>query len=153
MRTTAVAAALITAVSATAASAEQPATIVNQPAEQLAWARSPEGAEFADLWGERFAGEYGSFVQLPGGLVSPMHYKTADMHGIVLSGIFSHLAKGADSSTEVELPAGSYYMVPANVEHISRCVSAEPCVSFTSRAPSTSSRSRRIRRVRAGPGG
>ena len=76
------------------------------------------------------ADKHGAMVKLPGGVSSPMHFHSVDMHGIVISGTFSHIAEGADPSTEVNLPTGSYYLLPANLPHISRCVSDVECVTF-----------------------
>jgi len=104
--------------------------IINLPAGDHIWEVTPEGAAFAALQGDRFKGAYRAMVKLPAGLSSPMHIKSANMFGVVLSGTFSHIAKGAEPSTEVLLPAGSYYMIPANLPHISKCVSTTECVSF-----------------------
>ncbi len=76
------------------------------------------------------ADKHGAMVKLPGGASSPMHIHSVDMHGIVISGTFSHIAEDADPSTEIDLPAGSYYLLPANLPHISKCVSTVDCVTF-----------------------
>lgn len=104
--------------------------IVNLSADNLKWEVTPEGAAFAALRGDRFKGAYMAMVKLPAGLTSPLHVKSANMFGVVLSGTFSHIAKGANPSTEELLPAGSYYMIPANLPHISKCVSTTECVSY-----------------------
>jgi len=106
------------------------AEIVNQPPELIAWQQSPEGASFATLWGDLMADKHGAMIKLPGGVSSPMHIHTVDMHGIVISGTFSHIAEGAEASSEIDLPPGSYYLLPANLPHISRCVSEVECVTF-----------------------
>ncbi len=110
--------------------AKDDSNIINLPVQNLKWNVTPEGAAFAAVQGDRFKGAYRAMVKLPAGLTSPMHVKSANMFGVVLSGTFSHIAKGADPSTEVLLPAGSYYMIPKNLPHISKCVSATECVSF-----------------------
>ncbi|RDH80711.1 MAG: hypothetical protein DIZ80_16930 [endosymbiont of Galathealinum brachiosum] len=104
--------------------------IVNLPAEKLNWKVTPEGAAFAALEGDRFKGPYMAMVKLPAGITSPMHVKSANMYGMVISGTFSHIAKDAKLSSEIQLPAGSYYMIPANLPHISKCISKVECVSF-----------------------
>lgn len=104
--------------------------ITNIPAAQLDWARTEEGVAFASLVGDRFVEPYMAMVQLPAGLVSPPHVKTANMFGVVISGTMTHSAVGADRSAEIHLHEGSFYKVPAGLAHISRCVSETDCVTF-----------------------
>lgn len=104
--------------------------IVNTPPAAQAFETSAEGVGFAQLEGDRFAGAYMAMVRLPAGLVSPAHVKSANMFGVVMSGTLTHRAAGEDASTEVRLPAGSFYRIPAGLAHVSSCVSAEDCVTF-----------------------
>ncbi|MEO0382920.1 MAG: cupin domain-containing protein [Pseudomonadota bacterium] len=99
------------------------------PPSALDWATTPEGVAFAPLIGDRFAEPYMAMVALPGGLVSPAHVKSADMYGVIVSGVMTHVALG-DDGPQVHLPQGSFYRIPANVPHVSSCVSEEECVSF-----------------------
>lgn len=104
--------------------------ITNVPESQLQWEVTPEGVAFAPLMGDRFNEAYMSMVKLPAGLISPMHIKSANMYGLVVSGTISNIAKNADPSTEVALPAGSYYKIPADLPHVSKCISDVDCVTF-----------------------
>jgi len=104
--------------------------ITNIPPAKLQWNTSKEGVGFAPLQGDRFKESYMAMVRLPAGLVSPPQMKTANMYGMVVSGTITHIAIGAGANTEVELPAGSYYQVPAGLVHISKCVSSVDCVTF-----------------------
>ena len=52
------------------------------------------------------------------------------MFGVVVSGTFVHVSAEAGPGDEVLLPAGSFYKIPANVPHISKCVSDTDCVTF-----------------------
>lgn len=110
--------------------AMEPEAIFNVPSAELDWATTDEGASFAPLVGDRFEEPYMAMVQLPAGLVSPPHTKTANMFGVVVSGSFVHVPLGSDPDDEVLLPAGSFYKIPANLPHISKCVSETECVSF-----------------------
>jgi quercetin dioxygenase-like cupin family protein len=114
----------------TLSTANERSSIINIPKDNYDWKVTPEGAAFSALKGDRFKESYMAMVKLPAGIVSPMHVKSANMFGVVISGTFSHIAEGADPSTEVMLPAGSYYMIPAGLAHISKCVSKTECVSF-----------------------
>lgn len=110
------------------ATAQNP--IQNIPADSLAWDETPEGVAFAALHGDRFVEPYMAMVRLPAGLVSPPHTKTADMFGVVISGAMVHSPMGADPGDDVVLPEGSFYRIPANVPHVSSCVSQTECVTF-----------------------
>ena len=104
--------------------------ITNAPLAELNWQTTKEGVGFAPLQGDRFKESYMAMVRLPAGLVSPAHIKTANMYGLVVSGTITNIAVGAEASTEVKLPAGSYYIIPAGLAHVSKCVSDTDCVTF-----------------------
>lgn len=104
--------------------------IVNTPATQLDWEMTEEGVGFAPLVGDRFVESYMAMVRLPAGLVSPAHVKSSNMFGVVISGTITHIALGADPSTEVLLPTGSFYKIPGGLGHISKCVSETDCITF-----------------------
>jgi hypothetical protein len=104
--------------------------IINLPSAQMQWQTTKEGVGFAPLQGDRFQESYMAMVKLPAGLISPAHVKTSNMYGMVVSGMIANIAVGADPSTEVNLPAGSYYKIPAGLAHISKCVSDVDCVTF-----------------------
>ncbi|MEM8849203.1 MAG: hypothetical protein AAGE03_04125 [Pseudomonadota bacterium] len=103
--------------------------IAAMPPSVLDWATTPEGVAFAPLVGDRFVGGYMAMVQLPAGLISPAHSKSADMFGLVISGVMTHVAHG-NVGPEVFLPEGSFYHIPADLPHVSRCVSRVDCVTF-----------------------
>ncbi|MDJ0629439.1 MAG: hypothetical protein QNJ44_14360 [Rhodobacter sp.] len=105
-------------------------SITTLPAGELDWARTPEGVAFAQLHGDRFAGEYMAMVTLPAGLVSPAHRKGADMFGVVVSGAMTHVPKGADPMGGAALGPGAFYLIPADLPHISSCISQSDCVTF-----------------------
>lgn len=101
---------------------------LNFPPSQLDWQTTPEGVAFAALVGDRFEEPYMAMVRLPSGLVSPAHTKSANMFGVVVAGIMTHNAVGAETGTA--LPSGSFYKIPKDVPHISQCVSKVDCVTF-----------------------
>ena len=126
-----VAALAVTAVfGATHAFAGDTAAITNTPASDLRWETTKEGVGFAPLEGDRSVEPYMAMVRLPAGLVSPAHVKSANMFGVVVSGTLMHIAVGADPATEIRLPAGSFYKVPAELGHVSKCVSKTDCITF-----------------------
>lgn len=101
--------------------------IIALPQAELPWTTTNEGAEFAALQGDRFAGSYMAMVRLPAGLASPPHVKTADMFGVVLEGTFVHTTNGERGR---QLGPGSYYHIPAGLPHVSACVSDATCIAF-----------------------
>lgn len=105
-------------------------SITTQPTDTLNWATTPEGVRFAPLIGDRFAEAYMAMVELPGGLASPPHIKSADMFGVMVAGVMTHVAMGEDPANGTLLGTGAFYHIPANVAHISTCISDAPCVTF-----------------------
>lgn len=102
----------------------------NTPPAKMAFETTPEGVGFAPLVGDRFKESYMAMVRLPAGLVSPPHTKSATMYGVLISGEMVHHRIDTDPASHVLLPAGSFYKIPANIPHISRCVSKIECVTF-----------------------
>ena len=104
--------------------------IQSTPTSTLEWATTLEGVAFAPLIGDRFAESYMAMVKLPAGLISPAHTKTANMFGVMISGSMVHSAADADPKDDVVLPEGSFYKIPKNVPHVSKCVSDTDCITF-----------------------
>ncbi|MEX3008546.1 DUF4437 domain-containing protein [Hoeflea sp. TYP-13] len=104
--------------------------ITNMPVTALDWETTAEGVAFAPLSGDRFKEAYMAMVRLPAGLVSPPHTKSANMFGVVISGTLIHVGVSEVQNDERLLPAGSFYKIPANLPHISKCVSQTDCVTF-----------------------
>lgn len=123
-------AALAWATVSPAALAEDSNKIITLSSETLDWQTTPEGVAFAALLGDRFAEPYMAMVRLPAGLVSPPHTKSANMFGVMVSGSMVHSPVGADPSQETVLPEGSFYKIPKDLPHVSKCVSDVDCVTF-----------------------
>ena len=104
--------------------------IQNTPTNKLEWATTPEGAAFAPLIGNRFVEPYMAMVKLPAGLVSPAHVKTSNMYGVMISGSMVHSVDDSNPKDDVVLPEGSFYKIPKNLPHVSKCVSAIDCITF-----------------------
>lgn len=105
--------------------------ITSTPTPSMEWETTPEGVQFAALQGNRFVEPYMAMVQLPAGLISPAHTKSANMFGIVISGTMVHTTQLSDSNEpEIPLPEGSFYKIPAGLPHISKCISSQDCVTF-----------------------
>lgn len=118
--------ALALLIAAAPAVAEPDITVA--PAKSLPWETTPEGIAFAALSGDRWSEAYFAMVRLPGGTVSPLHVKSADMFGVMVEGQMTHAA--LDQANPTILGPGSYYHVPADLPHVSACVSDTPCVTM-----------------------
>jgi len=121
---------LVSAICLASFSANAEDNIQNMPISTLAWATTPEGVAFAPLIGDRFKESYMAMVKLPAGLVSPAHIKTSNMFGVMISGSMVHSVDGSDPRDDVILPEGSFYKIPKNVPHVSKCVSTTDCITF-----------------------
>ncbi|MBT8409833.1 MAG: hypothetical protein KJN93_09420 [Alphaproteobacteria bacterium] len=106
------------------------ADITGIPAGQMRWERTPAGVAFAALNGDRFAEPYMAMVALPAGLVSPAHVKSADMFGLVVSGTMTHVPQGFSPQEGTAIGPGGFYHIPAELPHVSSCISKEDCVTF-----------------------
>ncbi|MDO3380908.1 DUF4437 domain-containing protein [Gilvimarinus algae] len=104
--------------------------ITSTPVDQLGYDVTPEGVAFAPLKGNRFEEPYMAMVRLPAGLVSPPHTKTAAMYGVIVQGEMTHSLLGTSAADEIALPAGSFYIIPADIPHVSKCISDIDCVTF-----------------------
>ncbi len=106
------------------------AEIETRTQSQLDWETTPEGVAFAALDGARFEEAYHAMVRLPAGLTSPAHIKSANMFGLMIAGEMAHFAADADAEDAPVVGPGDYYKIPANMPHISACVSAQPCITY-----------------------
>ncbi len=95
--------------------------------EQIEWFPTPVGAA-APLWGDMQRSAYGRLSKWNPGTASPMHMHSHAYHSVILSGTFENVI--ADTQQVQTHAAGAYYYMPANVRHLTRCVSEEPCVMY-----------------------
>ncbi len=79
-------------------------------------------------WGNRQQGKHGTFGVFPGGASSPLHTHSGAYHGVVISGVMINPFEQEQSP--IHMGPGGYWYVPANVEHVTACVSEEPCVFY-----------------------
>ncbi len=79
-------------------------------------------------WGNRMEEKHGTFGIFPGGASSPLHIHTGAYHGVVISGVMINPFEQEDNPPH--MGPGSYWYVPAKMEHVTACVSEEPCVFY-----------------------
>jgi len=91
----------------------------------------PGVVAFGTVTGNRESGSHGTFVRIPPGQATPPHTHGAAYEAVVIQGRFENPIKNNDASN-VTLTAGSFYSVPADAEHITRCAADSPvdCITF-----------------------
>lgn len=119
---------LVACLLSTATAFANPITLTD--AKALDWQTTPEGVAFAALQGDRFTESYQAMVRLPAGTTSPLHIKTATMHGILISGRMVHYTPDTPPEKAQIISAGAYYRIDADTPHVSACVSDTECVTY-----------------------
>jgi quercetin dioxygenase-like cupin family protein len=91
----------------------------------------PGVADFGTVYGSREKGPHGTFVKIKKGQGTPGHTHSKGYHAVVLEGVVENPVPG-NQANPTKLVAGSYYFVPANAEHITRCATSSPtdCKTF-----------------------
>jgi Domain of unknown function (DUF4437) len=86
--------------------------------------------KFSDAFGDRTKpGPHGTFGTIPAHTASPEHTHSVAYHGVVIRGVVVNPFNGDPNPPR--LSPGSYWYVPANVPHVTACVSDEPCLFYT----------------------
>lgn len=129
------AAALVASASLAALAASEPPASINLPATKIQF--GPTGVKdgrtgellAAPVYGNLGKGPHGTFIRMPAGFVSPVHNHTGTYWGVVISGV---AANGLPGSTDVPLPAGSYWSQKGGEAHVTKCLSGQECLFFIS---------------------
>ncbi len=87
-------------------------------------------ARMYTVWGDRSRGAHGTIGEfIPDG-ASPEHTHGHSYHGVVLSGTMVNPFLGQTIEEATPLQAGDYWFVPAGIEHVTACISTEPCTFY-----------------------
>lgn len=88
------------------------------------------GPQMSVLWGNPMkGGDSGFLLKLPGGFVSPPHSHSGAYWATTVSGTTSHWnAEGGSEADAKPLPAGAFVMMPAKLNHVSKCAAGADCV-------------------------
>lgn len=86
---------------------------------------------FGTVFGDRTSGRHGSMVKLPRGAATPPHSHSGDYYAVIISGVIENPTP-SNEAVPVQLTQGSYYSIPGNVDHITRCADNSPtdCMLF-----------------------
>jgi anti-sigma factor ChrR (cupin superfamily) len=102
---------------------------ISFPAGDLDWTELPDsgGVRYANTRGDLAGdGPYEAFVEFPAGADNPFHTHSADLPTVVLDGTFYAEIDG----TRTEYGPGSYYDLPADLQHLSGCTAEKDCLLF-----------------------
>lgn len=109
-------------------SAESAAASRAAPSDQITFEQIAPFVQMGAAWGDRATSAHGTFGRFPGGAASPPHTHSGAYHGVVISGVMTNPFEGEPNPPRMK--AGSYWYVPAGMEHVTACVSEEPCVFY-----------------------
>jgi quercetin dioxygenase-like cupin family protein len=110
--------------------AKPKAGAVIMPAGDLKWVDAPDappGVKQVVLWGDPTKGRFGAIEKFPAGFSAPLHWHSARLRMVIISGTVIH---GPEGKPEVRLPANSYLYDPPGYRHTTKCVAASECVFF-----------------------
>jgi quercetin dioxygenase-like cupin family protein len=98
-------------------------------AGDLKWVDDPEmaGVSTAVLWGDPKTGPYGALEKWAAGTSAALHWHTADIKAVMISGTFLLTLEGQPGK---EMPSGSYVFIPGGTRHTTVCKAGADCVFF-----------------------
>lgn len=99
-------------------------------AEELKWDDLGGGPKLAALHGDHGKGPYGALMKLPAGFTWPLHSHTGAYEAIEIAGTSSHWVKGENGTKAKKMTPGSYWSMPAKLEHVSACAAGADCVFY-----------------------
>lgn len=76
-------------------------------------------------------GAHSTIIKMPAGFVSRVHTHTGEYWAVVISGVG---VNGTPGSTDVPLPAGSYWSQKGGEPHVTKCISSNECIFFISQS-------------------
>jgi hypothetical protein len=88
------------------------------------------GPKLGLLTGDYKKGPYGGLLKLPAGFTSPMHSHTGAYEAIEIQGTSSHWLKGEDGTKAKKMTPGSYWSMPAKLDHVSSCAPGTDCIFY-----------------------
>ena len=88
------------------------------------------GPKMATISGDYKKGPYTGLLKLPGGFTSPLHTHSGTYEAILVTGSMTHWLKGEDGTKATKLNPGSYWTIPAKVDHVSACAKGPDCIIY-----------------------
>lgn len=95
---------------------------------ELSLSRITPFVNFGSWWGTLFGSAHGTLGVFGAGQASPPHTHSGTYYGVVLSGTIKNPFGTEDSPPA--LPASSFWSVPAEEQHVTKCELGEPCLFY-----------------------
>ena len=118
---------LCTSIALPAFGEESADTSSRTPAAAITWVTTSIGPDAASISGDFSTGRHVTYLRFPAGVKTPVHIHSAGYTGIVVAGVARHYVPGTPAS-ELDLAAGSFWSMPANLPHISECLPGADCI-------------------------
>lgn len=91
------------------------------------WYPTPFGPTVSPVLRDMNSGQHITLVKFEPGMTSAVHTHSHDYVGVVVSENGWHFEPDRPD-TQIDLPSGSHWFIPANVPLISTCVGPESCI-------------------------
>jgi hypothetical protein len=88
------------------------------------------GPKLGQLTGDYQKGAYSGLFKIKAGFTSPLHAHTGAYEAVQISGTSSHWMRGEDGTKAKKMTPGSYWSIPAKLEHVSACAPGADCVFY-----------------------
>lgn len=89
------------------------------------------GVKLGALVGDYKKGPYGALLRIPAGTTSPLHAHTGAYEAVEIAGTTSHWMRGEDGTKAKKMTPGSYWSIPAKMEHVSSCAAGSTdCIMY-----------------------
>jgi hypothetical protein len=102
-------------------------TLTHVTPPEIMWEVSPFGPEMWKVQGDFLQGAHVTYIKFAAGTTTPLHIHSEDYVGIVVAGTTRHTIRGKLETWKL-LPPGSHWFIPANVGHVSECLSGFECI-------------------------
>jgi hypothetical protein len=98
-------------------------------AEEVKW-DDLQGPKIGGLTGDYKKGAYGALLKIPNGYTSSFHSHTGAYEAVQIQGTSSHWLRGEDGTKAKKMTPGSYWTMPAKLEHVSACATGSDCIIY-----------------------
>jgi hypothetical protein len=88
------------------------------------------GPKLGQLTGDYKKGPYSGLMKISAGFTSPYHSHTGAYEAVQIQGTSSHWLRGEDGTKAKKMTPGSYWSMPAKLEHVSACAAGTDCVMY-----------------------
>ena len=88
------------------------------------------GAKLGQLTGDYRKGPYSGLLKISAGFTWPYHSHGGAYEAVQIQGTSSHWLRGEDGTKAKKMTPGSYWSMPAKLEHMSACAAGTDCIVY-----------------------